>query len=250
MPTPKKLKPAADALTAVFEEWRKTHEPRLENLNVNDLPRAVIHALSEDLLERFADLPLINRYDVYQRLMDHWADVMQDDVYLISADGWIEAAKPRDIIEDKDRKIKETPDLTIGRKKYKMDLLPPSLIVARYFSKEKAAIDALQAQQEAAARELEEFVEEHTGEEGLLAEATNDKGNVTKSSVNDRLKAIRNEPESDEERDALTRCLALLDAQPDAGRAANAAQTALDERVLARYGTLTEIGRASCRERV
>src|SRR2546422_3562304 len=234
------FKTYAERVTAVFDDWRKAHESRLKKLKVNDLPRKVMQALSEDLLERFADLPLIDRYDVYQRLMDYWADVMQDDVYLITADGWMEAAKPRGIIEDKDRKIKETPDLTIGRKKYKMDLLPPSLIVARYFSKEKAAIDALQAQQEAAARELEEFVEEHTGEEGLLAEATNDKGNVTKSSVNDRLKAIRNEPESDEERDALTRCLALLDAQPDAGRAANAAQTALDERVLARYATLTE----------
>src|SRR2546425_3482424 len=215
MPTPKKLKPAADALTAVFEEWRKTHEPRLENLNVNDLPRAVIQALSEDLLERFANLPLINRYDVYQRLMDYWTDVMQDDVYLITADGWIEAAKPRGIIEDKDRKIKETPDLTIGRKKYKMDLLPPSLIVGRYFSQEQTAITALQAQREAAARELEEVVEEHSGEEGLLADGTNEKGNVTRSSVNDRLKAIRNEPESDEEREALTRCLSLIEAEAD-----------------------------------
>src|SRR3989454_6293174 len=187
------FKSYAARVTAVFDDWRKAHEPRLKNLKVNDLPKAVIHALSEDLLERFADLPLINRYDVYQRLMDYWTDVTQDDVYLIAADGWIEAAKPRGIIEDKDRKIKETPDLTIGRKKYKMDLLPPSLIVARYFSKEQAAIDTLKAQQEAAAGELEEFVEEHTGEEGLLAEATNDKGNVTKSSVNDRLKATCNE---------------------------------------------------------
>ena len=180
------FKSYAERVTAVFEDWRKAHEQRLKDLKVNDLPRAVIQSLSEDLLERFADLPLINRYDVYQRLMDYWTDVTQDDVYLIAADGWIEAAKPRGIIEDKDRKIKETPDLTIGRKKYKMDLLPPSLIVACYFSKEQAAIDALQAQQEAAARELEEFVEEHTGEEGLLADATNEKGNVTRSSVNDR----------------------------------------------------------------
>src|SRR6266516_3775913 len=178
------FKSYANRVTAVFADWRKAHEQRLKDLKVNDLPRAVIQALSEDLLERFADLPLINRYDVYQRLMDYWTDVTQDDVYLIAADGWIEAAKPRGIIEDKDRKIKETPDLTIGRKKYKMDLLPPSLIVGRYFSQEQTAITALQAQREAAARELEEFVEEHTGEEGLLADATTDKRNVTKSSVN------------------------------------------------------------------
>jgi hypothetical protein len=40
------------------------------------------------------------------------------------------------ITEDKQKKIRETPDLSIGRKKYKLDLLPPALIVARYFAKE------------------------------------------------------------------------------------------------------------------
>src|SRR6059036_2836743 len=117
--------------------------------------------------------------------MDYWTDVMQDDVYLISADGWIEAAKPRGIIEDKDRKVKETPDLTIGRKKHKMDLIPPALMVARYFAEEQAAIEALQAKQEVAARALEEFVEENTGEEGLLEDATNDNGKITRGSVKD-----------------------------------------------------------------
>ena len=52
---------------------------------------------------------------------------MQDDVYLIADDGWVEAAKPRGIIEDKEKKIKETPDLTIKRNKYKMDLIPPGV---------------------------------------------------------------------------------------------------------------------------
>ena len=72
-------------------------------IKVNDLPRELIHTLSEDLLARFADLPLLSRYDVYQRLMDYWSDVMQDDVYLIAADGWLEAAKPRGIVEDKEQ---------------------------------------------------------------------------------------------------------------------------------------------------
>ena len=62
---------------------------------------------------------------------------MQDDVYLIAADGWLQAAQPRDVIEDKNRKITETPDLIIKRRKYKMDLIPPSLIVARYFAYEQ-----------------------------------------------------------------------------------------------------------------
>ena len=121
--------------------WRSTHEPLLGGIDANTKPRDVIDALSEDLLMQFDNLPLLDPYDVYQKLMDYWDEVMQDDVYLITADGWVEASQPRDLIQDKD--LKETPDLTIKKKKYKMDLLPPSLIVARYFADEQTEIDIL-----------------------------------------------------------------------------------------------------------
>lgn len=236
----KEFKAYANRVTSVFGTWCQVHEPLLKRLKVEAKPKQLIHTLSEDLLAHFADLPLLSRYEAYQRLMDYWAEVMQDDVYLIAADGWLEAAKPRGIIEDKDKRIKETPDLTIKRKKYKVDLVPPALIVARYFRKEQFAINSLQARQEAAAREFEEFLEEHIGDEGLLEDATNDKGNVTKGGVADRLKAIRDEPESDEEREALTRCLELMEAESETGKAVKDAQIALDEQVLARYAKLTE----------
>jgi len=32
--------------------------------------------------------PLIDPYAIYQHLMDYWAQVMQDDGYLIAAEGW------------------------------------------------------------------------------------------------------------------------------------------------------------------
>jgi type I restriction enzyme M protein len=227
-------------VASVFDAWRNAHEPLLRALKVNDLPRQTIHTLSEDLLTRFADVSLLNRYDVYQRLMDYWADAMQDDVYLIAADGWIEASRPRGVIEDKDRKIKETPDLTVGRKKIKMDLVPPTLVVARYFAEEQAAINTLQAKQEAAAREFEAFVEEHSGEDGLLEGASNDKGKITKTSVKDRLEAIEGQADSDEEGDMLIRCLSLIEAETEAAERVKNAQTALDGKVLARYAKLTE----------
>jgi type I restriction enzyme M protein len=172
--------------------------------------------------------------------MDYWAETMQDDVYLIAGDGWIEAAKPRGIVEDKERKIKETPDLVIGRRKYKMDLAPPVLVVARYFAEEQAAIDELQVAHDTAARELEEFIEENSGDEGLLVDAMNEKGKVTKAEVKDRLKAIKEEAESDDEREALNRCLELMEAESKAGRAVREAQAALDEEVLAKYTKLSE----------
>ena len=224
----------------IFETWRKQHKRRLSGVKAGSHPRETIGILSEDLIARFADLPLLSRYDVYQRLMDYWDEVMQDDMYLIAADGWVEAAKPRGIIEDKGKKIKEAPDLTIKRRRYKMDLVPPALIVARYFAAEQAAIEVLQAKQETALRKLEEFVEEHTGEGGLLDDAANDKGKVTKGSVQNRLEIIQDELESDDERDALKHCRTLIEAESAAGKKVKKAQAALDQKVLARYATLTE----------
>ena len=224
----------------ILDTWFDTHKGRLGGIKGGTPPGSVINVLSEDLLGRFADLPLLDRYDIYQRLMDYWDESMQDDVYLIAADGWVDAATPRGIIEDKEKKFKETPDLTVKRKKYKMDLLPPALIVARYLVVEQAAIEALQARHETAVRELEEFVEDHAGEEGLLEDVANDKGKVGKGGVKDRLKAIRDDPESDEERGALTHCLELVEADSATGKAVNDAQAKLDAKVLARYAKLTE----------
>lgn len=232
----------ADRVADVFDGWRAAHQPRLEGIQQDDRPRALIDAMAEDLLERFAGLPLIDRYDIYQRLMDYWTDVMQDDVYLIAADGWAAAAAPRQIVPKKDSKIKETPDLTVGRKKYKMDLIPPSLVVARFFADRQAEIEQLQAQQESAARDLEEFVEEHSGEEGLLADAANDKGKVTKTGVKARLREVKDDPELADERAALERCLELIEAESAAGKAVKDAESELDQRVLAQYAELTEAG--------
>lgn len=238
------FKAFAGTVSRVIDSWEATHRPRLMALAQGCKPREVIHTLSEDLLQRFADVPLLDRYAVYQRLMDYWADVMQDDVYLISAEGWQEAAKPRGVIENKERKIKEEPDLTIGggrnAKKYKLDLIPPELIIARYFADEQARLEALQAEYETAARELEEFIEERDGDEDMLSEIKNDKGKVTKTEIPKRLKALKGEPEADEEIAALEQCKKLLDAEADAKKAVKETQAELDQAVLVRYGEFTE----------
>ncbi len=231
----------------VFEEWRAAHEDFMSSIGSDTDPRNAIRTLSEDLLNRFDDLPLLGRYDVYQQLMDYWDETMQDDVYLIAAEGWVEASKPRGIIEDKQKKIKEAADLVIKKNKYKMDLIPPALIVACYFADEQDAIEMLQTKQATAESELAEFAEEHTGEDGLLADTINDSGNITVSSVRARLQVLtpdlttlhETQDDNDDERDALEQCLSLLDAKSKAERAVKDAQLALDEQVLARYAMLT-----------
>ena len=230
----------------VCAAWRETHEPRLLGIDDETVPRKIIETLSEDLLIRFRDLPLLDQYDVYQKLMNYWDEVMQDDVYLIANDGWVEASKPREVIQE--GQMKETPDLTLKKNKYKMDLIPPALIVARYFAEAQDAIEALQAEQATAVQTLEEYTEEHTGEDGWLADALNDSGNITAASVKARLKALtpdlmthhETQDDDDEECDALAHCLSLLEAKSKADKAVKDAQLALDEQVLAHYATLSE----------
>ena len=111
--------------------------------------------------------------------MTYWHDVMHDDVFLIMNDGWMDAAKPRKAIEDKERKLTETPDLVIGSGQE----VPPSTrwtssrqrlssLATSPMSRRK--VDELQAAAEEAARAVEEFIEEHAVEDGLLAEAMDD----------------------------------------------------------------------------
>lgn len=232
-------------ISSIYERWHSTHAPLLGGIDANTKSRDIIDALSEDLLIQFENLPLIDPYDVYQKLMDYWDDVMQDDVYLIVADGWVDAAKPRE--PNQDKKVKETPDLTIGKKKYMMDLIPPVLIVARYFAEEQANIDARHTNLDTATQALDEYIEEHTAEDGLLSEATTDSGSITATSVNERLKELtpdllthNNGEDNDAEQGALEQCLSLIDVKSKADKAVKSAQLALDEQVFACYDALTE----------
>ena len=152
-------------INAVFQNWQEAHETFLLDIEIDTNPRDVILKLSENLLEQFTGMPLLDRYDVYQALMDYWDETMQDDIYLIATNGWVAAAEPRSV----EKRFKETPDLTVKREKYKMDLIPPSLIIERYFVDEQDAIEILAEKQAATVSELEEFVEEHTDEEGALS---------------------------------------------------------------------------------
>ena len=148
-----------EAATERFNQWRQTTAPQLTSFTREGHPKALIESISETLLNTFKPAPLIDAYDIYQHLMDYWAETMQDDCYLIALDGWV--AKPARIIEtDKKGRSKD--------KGWVCDLLPKSLIVARYFAIEQAAIEAKEAQLEAATASLTEQEEEHGGEEGSI----------------------------------------------------------------------------------
>lgn len=222
-----------------FEKWFAGCQ--LEEIARGDSPKQLIEEIGERLLaayasEATAEVPLLENYAIYQLLMDYWMDVMQDDVYVLSQDGWQAGKVLRELVVEKGEKLKETPDLVIGKKKYKAELLPPALIVARYFATEQQQLEQLQLAYEEALQALEIFLEENTGEDGLLADAMNDKQKVTIASVKARLKVAANK----EEKAVLKSAQALFDAETQAKKVYKETQEKLDIAVFSHYPKLTD----------
>ena len=182
---------------------------------------------------------MVDKYDMYQHLMTYWTETMQDDVYLVGGEGWLAAGKLRKMADDELKKTKEKPDLIVGKLKLKADLIPSALVVARYFEPEQRVIEAFKAEAEGFAAQVNELVEENSGEESLLAEVSED-GKISKGSVIKRLAQIKHEREAADERTMLEKYLDLLEKEAEAGRKAKEAQQALDVKVVEKYGALTQ----------
>ncbi|MDZ4253253.1 MAG: N-6 DNA methylase [Sulfuritalea sp.] len=213
--------------TQLFADWRRAVTPGLTGFGPDGHPKALIETIAETLLATFKPAPLLDAYDIYQHLMDYWAETMQDDAYLIASDGWV--AKPARIVEsDKKGKSKD--------KGWACDLIPKALIVARYFAKEQAAIEARQAELEAATAGLAELEEEHGGEDGYLGAL--DK--IAKGEINARLKEIRTDKEAKDEIAVLKRWLELTENETALKRAVKEQEAALDRLAYEKYPKLTE----------
>ena len=212
-------------MNAHFAEWRDRNAATLKNLKAGCQPREIISQLSEGLLAHYADKPLIDPYDVYQHLMDFWSETMQDDCYLIAAEGW--KAETYRVIET-DRRGKERD------KGWVCDLIPKALIVARYFSEEQAAIDQLVVELDSVTARLSEMAEEHGGEDGAFAEL--DK--VNKANVVARLKEIKDDEDAKDEAAALNGWLKLNTQEAGLKKRIKKVEAVLDGLAYAKYPEL------------
>lgn len=208
-------------VTQLFATWTAANTPLLTGIQQGQRPNALIETLSESLLDTFrsdaAIASLIDPYGVYQHLMDYWAAVMQDDAWMIVSDGWqgVQSGKPN------------------------TDLIPPDLVVARYFATEQKAIEQLETERDAITRQIEELDEEHGGEEGLLADAKNDKGKLTKVSAKAQLAKIKHDKTAADERKLLETHVDLTEQEASAAKKVKDAAKVLDAKVAAIYGQIS-----------
>lgn len=147
------------SVSTLFQSWKENNIAKLKGISQESHPKQLIEQLSEDLLGTFVGAKLIDKYDVYQHLMSYWSEVMQDDAYLITADGW-QAGN----------------DSSNG-------LIPSELIISRYFAAERDAIAKYESERDAIGSQIDEMDEEHGGEEGAISGAKDGKGKITQKSI-------------------------------------------------------------------
>ena len=219
------------SMNSHYSQWQSRSAASLKTLGQGCQPKKIITELAEDLLTHYRGQPLMDAYAVYQHLMDYWASTMQDDAYLIAADGW--QARPHRILE-KDK---------AGREKDKgwaCDLVPKALLIAQHFAAEQAAIDATSAQLEQTSSQLSELEEEHSGDDAIFSGY--DK--INKASVQERLQEISNYPKAEaqeaaDETRTLRTWLQLSSSEAALKKQLKPQDTALDAKAYAHYPQLT-----------
>jgi type I restriction enzyme M protein len=215
----------------LFNSWKQISLPFIEGFDKDSHPKELIIELSESLLEAFKQANLLNPYDVYQHLMDYWNESMQDDAYLIAADGW--KAETRRVLEE----VKNGKDK--GKKKDKgwtCDLIPKELLVSYYFKEEQTTLESLQSALETTQANITELEEEHSGEEGFLTALEK----INKAEITKRLKEIKQDPEAKEEAVILKKWLDLDLEQAELKARIKKMEEDLDKRAYEKYPMLTE----------
>ncbi|MBU2465832.1 MAG: N-6 DNA methylase [Bacteroidetes bacterium] len=222
---------------ATFDSWRKTQTPVLKGLGKDNNPKAVISKSSTDLLEAFKETRLIDKYDIYQHLMTYWEEIMQDDTYIVTADEW---SAGNELIRLQKKNSKGTKKEIAGLASLEGRLIPVSLTTKTYLYQEKEKFDQLQSELEQIISCMEEIKQEHSGEEGLICEVTNEKGNITRGDLSKRIKEIKAMTnEGKQELELLENYKQLLEKESDIKAKIKEAEKDLEQKIIKKYPTFT-----------
>lgn len=216
--------------------WRQEISDYLKNLDTTTPPKSVIEKLSSTLLEKFDNQLLIDRYDIYQHLMTYWEETLQDDIYVITADDWKAGNEVLRLYkENKKGKKKEIAGLggLEGR------LIPVSLMISTYFIEEQKQLDTLNSELDLVSQEMTEITEENGGDEGLLSDVVNEKGNITKGDLKNRLMETDGDSESKEEFELLKKYSELVDKQTDLKKQIKDLEKDIENKVISKYPALS-----------
>lgn len=227
----------ADLVDEMYLKWKKEVIPVLMNLTGGQQPKVLIEQIAEKLLHDFASVPLLDKYDVYQVLMEYWAETMQDDVYAVCYDGYETGREIfYDYVVKRKKENGQTIEVRTDRVKgFEGKIIPKALLAAQYFQLEVKALDILRGKLEEITAKSAEMAEENGGEDGAFSQLDD----LKRATVIARIKAIKNDLSAKEERNILQEYVKLLDEESDCRKAIKQAETELDILLEKKYPQLT-----------
>lgn len=135
-------------------QWGFEVMPKMKSIGQGARPKELIADWSALLLNYVKGRSgLVDAYEVYDVLLNYWADVMQDDCYMISNDGWT-YPEVRAVKQGKGDKKK-----AIMYDEIVCDLLPVNILLNEYFTKETDEIAELSVKIEQKQTALDELLE-------------------------------------------------------------------------------------------
>lgn len=204
----------AKELDGSFVAWKEGVRGTFLDIRTDTDPKMFIRDVSSRLLSSFNDSVLLDRYDVYDCLLNYWNEKLQDDVYAIKAGGY-EAGKEIDY-EYVKKKVKDESGETVSVddtskvKSFDGALIPRNIIECEYFAEECSAITTLEDAYALIEAELDELREEESGDDGFLREVLNETGDsIPKANLNKRIKELDGKKTS-EDADALAGIVVLF----------------------------------------
>ncbi len=196
-------------------------------------PKTLIESVCQKVLKEFEKGEILDKYGVYQLFKDYYNEVLQDDWFLLSFNDFLSAKELRKLnpLKDKNKKANylEEPDFVIQKTYYKSDLIPKNLIKQRFFEKEAKELEKLENALNEKEADFEEFIEEHSSEEGLFYE----------SKINESVlkKELKNATDL-EDQEILKTALELLEAKNKALKMKNKAHEELELKAFHQYKNL------------
>ncbi len=199
-------------------------------------PKTLIESVCSKVLKEFEKVEILDKYGVYQLFKDYYNEVLQDDWFLLSFNGFRSAKELRELtpLKDKNKKANylEEPDFVIQKTYYKSDLIPKNLIKQRFFEQETKELEELEELENALNEKeahFEEFIEEHSNEEGLFYELK-----INESVLK---KELKNATDS-EDKKILKTALEWLEAKNKALKMKNKAYEELELKAFHQYKNL------------
>lgn len=191
-----------------YNEWKKIANPVLTNLNSTDSNKEIILNLSEEILEKFSKLELLDKYDVYQVLLAYWNETMNDDVLLIIQDelGY-NLAKITDDIKEEPKESKKVKKDSAKEKKPKEPkiigwegrLIPKQIVLDAFFALEQKEIEKAEEKLSQTESEFEEFIENNSDENGYFTDYMGDDEKIDSKKITSRVKLLTKEKKTQNE---------------------------------------------------